>query len=216
MLWRGVARGSTLDFQWPASYLIGMINRRLALGAVLLLPAVSRAQSPATAVEGFHAALLDIMHNATRLGVRGRFDRLAPVMGQVFDLAAMTRIAVGPSWTGFTAGDQAALTEAFSRWSIATYAARFDGFSGESFATQGVQATANGDQLVRTVLNRPAGQEPVVLSYLLRQGRVVDVYLTGTISELASRRSEFAGLIREGGAPRLLNELQRRHAALLG
>lgn len=194
-----------------------MMKRRMALGAVLLLPAAALAQTPAAAgVEGFHATLLDNMRNAARLGVRGRFDRLAPVMGQVFDLAAMTRIAVGPPWTGFTAADQAALTEAFSRWSIATYAARFDGFSGESFATQGVQATATGDQLVRTVLNRAGGQEPVVLSYLLRQGRVVDVYLTGTISELASRRSEFAGLIREGGAPRLLAELQRRHAALMG
>lgn len=195
-----------------------MMTRRLAFAALLLpvaAPATARAQAAAP-VETFHTALLDIMRNASRLGVRGRFDRLAPVMGQVFDLPAMTRIAVGPPWTGFTAADQAALTEAFSRWSIATYAARFDGFAGESFVTQGIQPTANGDQLVRTVLNRGGGQEPVVLSYLLRNGRVVDVYLTGTISELASRRSEFAGLIREGGAARLLAELQRRNTSLLG
>ncbi|MBC7434029.1 MAG: ABC transporter substrate-binding protein [Rubritepida sp.] len=199
-----------------------MMTRRAALAASAALLAIAPAlapawaQTPAAPVEGFHATLIEIMRNAPRLGVRGRFDRLAPVMNQVFDLPAMTRIAVGPAWTGFTAADQAALTEAFSRWSIATYAARFDGFAGESFATQGVQATANGDQLVRTVLNRAAGQDPVVLSYLLRNSRVVDVYLTGTISELASRRSEFAGLIREGGAARLLSELQRRNAALLG
>ena len=195
-----------------------MMTRRLAFAALLLpvaAPATARAQAAAP-VETFHTALLDIMRNASRLGVRGRFERLAPVMGQVFDLPTMTRIAVGPPWTGFTAADQAALTEAFSRWSIATYAARFDGFAGESFVTQGIQPTANGDQLVRTMLNRGGGQEPVVLSYLLRNGRVVDVYLTGTISELASRRSEFAGLIREGGAARLLAELQRRNTSLLG
>ncbi len=195
-----------------------MMTRRAALtaSASLLLPFAAGAQAPTAPVEAFHAALLDTMRNAARLGIRGRFERLAPLMSQVFDLAAMTRIAVGPPWTGFTAADQAALTEAFSRWSIATYAARFDGFSGESFATQGIQQTPNGDQLVRTVLNRGGGQEPVVLSYLLRNSRVVDVYLTGTISELAARRSEFAGLIREGGATRLLAELQRRNASLLG
>jgi len=195
-----------------------MMTRRAALAATaaLLAPATAGAQTAATPIETFHAALIDIMRGAARLGVRGRFDRLSPVMTQVFDLPAMTRIAVGPPWTGFTAAEQAALTDAFSRWSIATYAARFDGFSGESFVTQGVQATANGDQLVRTVLNRGGGQEPVVLSYLLRANRVVDVYLTGTISELASRRSEFAGLIREGGAARLLAELQRRNTSLLG
>ena len=193
-----------------------MHRRALPALALSLAAVTARAENPAAVVEGFHNTLLEIMRNAPRLGVRGRYDRLAPVMSQVFDLVTMTRIAVGPPWTAFTATDQAALSEAFSRWSIATYAARFDGFSGETFSTQGVQATPNRDQLVRTTLNRTGGQEPVVLSYLLRNGRVVDVYLTGTISELASRRSEFAGLIREGGAPRLLAELQRRITTLLG
>ncbi len=187
-------------------------RRSLLALPLLATPALAQTQP----IETFHAALLDIMRNAQRLGARGRFDRLAPVMGQVFDLPAMTRIAVGPPWTGFTPADQAALIEAFSRWSIATYAARFDGFAGETFVTQGVQPLPNGDQLVRTMLNRTGGQEAVQLSYLLRNGRVVDVYLTGTISELASRRGEFAGLIREGGAARVIQELQTRTTRLLG
>ncbi|MFL1461641.1 ABC transporter substrate-binding protein [Roseococcus sp. DSY-14] len=181
-----------------------------------LAPRPAAAQgSPAQVVEGFHAALLGVMRDAQRLGVRGRFERLAPAMGQAFDLAAMTRISVGPPWNTFSPPEQQALAEAFARWSVATYAARFDGFSGESFATQGVQALPNGDALVRTVLNRPGGQEPVVLSYLVRGGRIVDIYLTGTISELASRRSEFTGLVREGGAARLAAELNSRAQRLL-
>ena len=195
-----------------------MIARRILL-LTPLAPLPALAQSAATeVVERFHAALLGVMRDAQRLGVRGRFDRLAPVMSQAFDLAAMTRIAVGPPWTGFSPADQAALTEAFTRWSIATYAARFDGFSGESFATTGTQTQPNGDTLVRTTLNRTGGQEPVVLSYLLRGNppRIVDIYLTGTISELASRRAEFTTLIREGGAERVTRELQARTARLLG
>ncbi len=193
------------------------ITRRPILTLALLAAALpAQAQEPAAAVEGFHAALIEVMRNAQRLGVRGRYDRLTPVMDRVFDLPAMARIAVGPAWAQFSAEDRAAVTQAFARWSVATYAARFDGFSGESFATQGVQPLPNGDQLVRTSLLRTGGQEPVALAYLLRGGRVVDVYLTGSISELASRRGEFAGLIREGGAPRLVQELQARSARLLG
>ena len=197
-----------------------MPTRRLALALPLLaVPALSRAQAdPAAPVERWHAALMGVMREAQRLGVRGRFERLSQPMAQSFDLAAMTRIAVGPPWTSLAPAEQQALTEAFARWSVATYAARFDGFSGESFATQGNQALPNGDVLVRTVLNRP-GQEPVVLSYLVRaiQGapRIVDIYLTGTISELASRRSEFNALMRDGGAARVTEELRRRSAALL-
>lgn len=179
----------------------------------------AQAQSAASeVVERFHAALIGVMRDARRLGVRGRFDRLAPIMAQSFDLAAMARIAVGPPWTGFPPADQASLTEAFIRWSIATYAARFDGYAGESFTTMATQTQPNGDALVRTTLNRTGGQEPVVLSYLLRGNppRIVDIYLTGTISELASRRAEFTALIREGGAARVIQELQGRATRLLG
>jgi phospholipid transport system substrate-binding protein len=193
---------------------------RRTLGAMAFAPLPALAQSPAAqeVVERFHATLLDLMRNAQRLGLRGRFERLAPAMAQGFDLAAMARISVGPPWTGFSPADQQALTDAFARWSVATYASRFDGFSGESFATTGVQALPNGDQLVRTQLVRPLGQEPVALSYLLRGSppRIVDIYLTGTISELASRRAEFATLIREGGAPRVTQELEARTRRLLG
>lgn len=192
-----------------------MIARRAAL-LLPLLPAAALAQpAPAAVVEGFHDTLLAVMRDARRLGVRGRFDRLAPAMARAFDLGAMARISIGPPWTGFAPGEQQALADAFARWSVATYAARFDGFAGESFTTQGTQALPNGDALVRTTLNRTGGQEAVVLSYLVRQGRIVDIYLTGTISELASRRSEFAALLREGGAARLLAELEGRTQRLL-
>ena len=141
-----------------------MIPRRILLLAPLIpLPALAQSAA-AEVVERFHAALIGVMRDAQRLGVRGRFDRLFPIMAQSFDLAAMTRIAVGPPWTGFSPADQVTLTETFTRWSIATYAARFDGFSGESFTTTGTQTQANGDALVRTRLNRTGGQEPVLLS----------------------------------------------------
>jgi len=92
-----------------------MHRRALPALALSLAAVTARAQNPAAVVEGFHNALLEIMRNAPRLGVRGRYDRLAPVMSQVFDLVTMTRIAVGPPWTGFTATDQAALSEAFEQ-----------------------------------------------------------------------------------------------------
>jgi phospholipid transport system substrate-binding protein len=76
----------------------------------------------------------------------------------------------------------------------------------------------NNDRLVRTRINR-VGKDPVQVNYLLRetggQWRVVDLYLAGTVSELASRRSEFTAILREGGAQRLIAELRQRTATLL-
>ncbi len=197
-------------------------RRRAVLAATTAFPAASALAQPAAptdVVEGFHAALLDAMRTARALGPRGRERRLRPAMQAAFDLPAMTRIAVGPPWTGLAEDERQALMSAFSDWVVATYANRFDGYAGESFATAGESALQSGDRLVRTQLVRP-NDAPVQLNYLLRGGegrwRVVDIYLSGTISELASRRSEFTTLLREGGAERLAAELRRRTGTLLG
>lgn len=198
-------------------------SRRTAFAAAVLVaspaPAQQQGGAAAAVVEGFHAALLDTMRNARALGARGRERRLRPAMQAAFDLPAMARIAVGPPWTGLPEGERQALVSAFSDWVVATYANRFDGYAGESFATEGESALQTGDRMVRTRLQRP-NDSPVQLNYLLRGGegrwRVVDIYLGGTISELASRRAEFTTLLREGGADRLAAELRRRTGALLG
>ncbi|WP_165943462.1 ABC transporter substrate-binding protein [Roseicella aquatilis] len=195
------------------------LPRRPLLLAAALAPLAARAQgSPAGVIEAFHAVLLDVMKNAQRLGVRGRDQRLRPAMEQAFDLPAMTRISIGPAWTQIAPADQQALVRAFSDWSIATFAHRFDGYGGESFRVQGENTLQNGDRLVLTQLVRTR-EEPVALNYRMRDSggawRVVDVYLSGTVSELASRRAEFTGLLREGGAARLEGELRRRTATLL-
>lgn len=195
------------------------LPRRPLLLLAALLPAAAHAQaSPAAVIEGFNATLLDVMKNAQRLGISGREQRLRPVMEKAFNLEAMTRISIGPAWTQIPPAEQQALIRAFSDWSIATFAGRFDGYAGESFQLTGENTLQSGDRLVRTQLVRPR-DEPVALNYLMRDfggaWRVVDVYLSGTVSELASRRAEFTALLREGGAPRLEAELRRRRESLL-
>jgi phospholipid transport system substrate-binding protein len=44
--------------------------------------------------------------------------------------------------------------------------------------------------------------------------QIVDVYLAGTVSELATRRSEFSSVMRRGGAEALVDALQKKTAQL--
>ena len=43
--------------------------------------------------------------------------------------------------------------------------------------------------------------------------QIVDIFLTGTISELATRRSEFSAVLQQGGYQALLATLERKTAA---
>jgi phospholipid transport system substrate-binding protein len=62
--------------------------------------------------------------------------------------------------------------------------------------------------------------KPVALNYLLRQTpqgwKIVDIYLDGTISELARRRDEFASIIRTQGVDGLIALLKKKNEELAG
>ena len=170
-------------------------------------------QSPVQVVTGFESALLGVMKKADQLGYDGRYRILDPEIRQSFDLPTMTRIIAGFSWAGWTDDQRQAVTEAFTKFVISTYARRFDGYSGESFSTDGSQPLSNGT-MVLTRLIQPTGA-PVVLNYLLLQRpgapwQIVDVFLTGSTSELATRRSEFAGIIDQDGYQGLLDALKAK------
>jgi phospholipid transport system substrate-binding protein len=108
--------------------------------------------------------------------------------------------------------------DAFSRMTIATYANRFDGYSGERLE---VQPATDARSTGRVVHSRivPSSGDPVMLDYLMRgsgtEWKVVDVYLTGTISELATRRAEFGTILKSGGAAGLVKSMNAQAEQLL-
>lgn len=194
---------------------------RLMMVAALLVcgpHALAQSGDPAARVKSFYSTLLETMKEAKTLGVEGRYKKLAPAVTAAYDLPAMTRIAVGPTWTTLTPEQQAAITSAFSRMTIATYARRFDGYDGERFEVDPKVVERGADRIVNTRLV-PKNGEAVSLNYLLRNAggdwKIVDVYLSGTISELATRRAEFSSILKSGGADALATTLRGRGDKLL-
>ena len=175
-------------------------------------PAIDRAKT-------YCDALLETMKVAKTTPVKKRYDRLEPVVRAMFDLPAMTRIAVGPAWTTMDAKDQQAIVDAFSRFTVSTYAYRFDGWSGEHFDVAPTAEARGENKLVKTTLVKASG-EKVPLNYLMHTTpagwKATDVYLNGTISELATRRSEFAAILRDGGPQALVERLKALTEKQLG
>lgn len=201
--------------------LASITKRSLVAGAMGLLvavlaglPAVAQKADPAQArLEGFYAALLDSMKQAKTLGVKGRYDKLAPVVTATFDVPAMTKGAVGTAWDTIPAPQQAAMTDAMARMMIATYASRFDDFTGEKLEVTGL-ADQGADKLVKTRIVQSNGKT-VPINYLVRGGKVVDIHLDGTISELAGRRAEFGSILKSGGADALIASLKAKGDKLM-
>jgi phospholipid transport system substrate-binding protein len=193
----------------------------IAVGLAVLIqaPAFGESSDPAaSSITSLYGSLLDTMKQAKQLGVKGRFQKLSPVLAKTYDLASMSRIAVGPSWSTLTPQQQAGITNAFTRMTIATYASRFDGFSGEQFQILETIDRPNGDKIVKTQIVKSDGGT-VPLNYLVRKSgsdwKIIDIYLDGTISELANRRAEFGSILKSGGPDALVSSLTKQGDKLL-
>jgi phospholipid transport system substrate-binding protein len=194
------------------------LRRKAAgLAAVLALAAVSY-QAPAAAASGtdniqnLYANLLSSMKNGASLGESGRFARLAPVIRRSFDLPVMARLSVGPSWAGLTPAQQQQITESYGRYISAIYADRFDSYGGQKLQVTGERPAPAGVFVTSQIVK--ANGEPVEVDYLMRQDGgnwlIADIYVDGTISEVATRRSEFAAILRSQGIDGLIEALNRK------
>ena len=122
----------------------------------------------------------------------------------------MTRLAIGPAWKDFSPAQQSAAQEAFSRFIIAEYASQINDYSGESFVVDPQTSPTHAAAAKSLRPSCCSRGRTVNINYLVRGGRVIDVYLNGTISDLATRRDEFASIIASGGADGLIKRLRIR------
>jgi phospholipid transport system substrate-binding protein len=198
----------------------------LAVAALMLILALAGGPLPVFAttagggatVQGLYDNLLSAMKNGRTLGQSGRFAALAPVIRRSFDLPLMTRLSVGPSWAALNVPQRQQLIDSFGRYISAIYADRFDSWNGEKLEVTGEEPTTGG-VIVRSKIIKSNG-EPVRVDYAMHQSGGVwlisDIYLDGTISELATRRSEFAAIIRNQGVDGLIQSLNRKADLLTG
>jgi len=202
----------------PLAHKLGVFIAMLLVAMVLGRGLGEAAPSnPADTVHRFYDALLNTMQNGPSLGDKGRYDRLAPVIGQSFDVSYMAQKAVGAGWTKLTSTQQQAVTEAFQRYMTATYADRFDSYSGEKFQVRGVEPSSFGT-IVQSQIVKSDGA-PVSINYLMHENtdgwQIADVYLTGTISQLATLRSQFSAVLARQGVDGLIAMLNEKAETLV-
>ncbi|WP_242137641.1 ABC transporter substrate-binding protein [Sphingomonas sp. TREG-RG-20F-R18-01] len=174
-------------------------------------PALAQTADPARAqVQTLDDGLLAIMKGGSSLGLQGRASKIGPVVDQTFDIPLITRLSVGPDWVKVAPADQTALVSAMRRMTVSQYATNFSSWSGHTITIDPRIETRGADKLVRTTLSAPK-DDAVPIAYRLRQSggkwRVIDVYYRNAISQLATRRADFASVFAKGGAKALIAHL---------
>jgi phospholipid transport system substrate-binding protein len=118
-------------------------------------------------VEQLHAGLMAIMKAGKTASFRQRYETIAPVIGRTFDLEAILRQVIGPRSAWLPSDQQAALADAFRRYTIASYVANFDSYLGQRFEIAPAVRAVGNDRVVETRIASPVGRGHE-LDYVLR------------------------------------------------
>ena len=186
----------------------------LAIAVLLPLAASAGPDTPKEVIESYYAQLLKTMQNGSKLGYKGRYELLKPWVEKTFDVALMAQTSVGAYWDKMTADQREQLIDAFRNFTVANYAHNFHGYDGEKFVTTDAKETPRKDIIVYSAIVKADGDK-VAIDYLLRADsdhnyKVIDVFLEGSISQLATRRSEYTSVIRERGVDGLIEAIRKK------
>ncbi len=197
-----------------------LLPRRLLLAGAAFAAgrrAFAQATDPSAPIHALDDALLQIMHAGAKTPFGERARLAAPAIEAAFDLPQILKISVGSRWSAIPLPQQLELTEIFRRYTIASYVANFDGFSGEKFEILPQTRAVGDDQVVATRIVPKSG-DGTRIDYVMRRNgdvwKAVDVLLDGSISRVAVQRSDFRALVGSGDAGKLIASLRTKTEAL--
>ena len=209
-MWKSIVSKTPV---WKAATLATVLGL-----AMVPYPARAAPGGGGDTVQGLYDALLSTMKNGRTLGQSGRFAQLEPVIRRTFDIPSMARLSVGSSWATLSETQRQQVTESFGRYISAIYADRFDSYAGQKLQVTGEQPAAAG-VMVRSQIVKANG-EAVNVDYMMRRNGnawlISDIYLDGAISEVATRHSEFAAILKSRGIDGLIAALNRKADILTG
>jgi phospholipid transport system substrate-binding protein len=165
-------------------------------------------------VDGLQTAMIAIMQQGPALGYQGRFDALAVVARESFDIPAMARASYGSGFTDLSSDQQRQWIEIYERFHISSLADVRDEYSGQTWMILDASQPQPGIVMIGSKLEYPGRNVDLFRDYRLRSGsngwQIIDVFDPPTVSEVAMRRAEYRTVLERAGFEGLIEEMESR------
>lgn len=173
----------------------------LLLLAFAPMPRATAAVDPKEVVTGFGDSALQMLADPS-LSVEQRRQRFRALLDQYFDFPQIARFVLGRYWQSANDTQRQQFTEAFEKYVVSVYSARFSDFVGTTFKVTSELPQGSAAVVVRTDVIRHAGGPPAHVDW-----RVVDVNGSDRITEVSidgvamslTHRQEFAQVLEGNG-----------------
>ena len=178
---------------------------------VLLFTEIQSSEIPKNKVSNFHNALIKV--NSLEKSFEDRLEIIKKVINQTFNYKKMMQFIYGRKWNKLESNQKNIMSETFLNFISATYTKRFHMINGLNFEYLESKKTDDGMILINTNLLIP-NEEPVKFKYVFineeSDWKILDILINGTISEIATKKSEYSKIIKSEGADGLIKKLSEK------
>ncbi len=161
-------------------------------------------------VNALHESLIKISNKTIKSDNLALIDN---VVKNSYDLEKMGKIIIGVDWKQMDSNTQKEFINVFKRFISVNYFRRFNKINELDFKHQTVKLIGDKFKLARVILT--ADNEKLKIDYLLsfknEKWKIFDVLIDGSISEVATKKSDFKKIIKEEGVSGLVKNLRIRN-----
>ena len=161
-------------------------------------------------VNELHESLIKISNKTIN---SDNLELIDDVVKNSYDLEKMGKIIIGVDWKQMDTKSQKEFINVFKRFISVNYFRRFNKINELNFEHQTVKVIGDKFKLAGVILT--ADNEKLKIDYLLgfknEKWKIFDVLIDGSISEVATKKSDFKKIIKEEGVSGLIKNLRIRN-----
>ena len=162
---------------------------------------------------------IDQLHNSLKKIVSSNIDNkeVQSVISNTYNIERMLALIIGDVWKTSISKDQMALKKVFEEYIAKNYILRFKKIKSLEFGKLEINQAGKNYRMAKTklIIN---SKDVVPLNYLLDQTnnswKIFDVLIDGSISEIATKKSEFKSFTNQDDLKPLLEALQKKNSTL--
>ncbi len=170
-------------------------------------------------IDSLHRLLIKSMKLGERVPCTKRYRLLAPHIKNMFDFPLISRLVLGRKhWKQMDKETKKRFISAFTSMTIATYAKRFDSYSGQHFKTISSHVNRHGHMIVKAVLIKSNGDK-IDFTYICRKTgtgwKIVSVSAKG-VNDLSVKRADYNNFLKGHSIDELIAKLEEQSKGCLG
>jgi phospholipid transport system substrate-binding protein len=172
-------------------------------------------EAPRLVVRQITDAVIAVLQNKS-LSADQKRTKIEDTVKDYVDFETMARLVLARNWSTINDEQKKEFTEEFKQHLAVTYGKNVESYNNEKVEISGDRDEGRGDWTVQTKILRPAGGGDILVDYRLRQKdgswKIIDVVIE-RVSLVSNFRSQFQGIMANGGIERLLKLLREKNAA---